>query len=546
METIDISGSFRKAMTCDGTHGVDPAIVNEGLGSALMRYADKAVGGLFAKNITKARKKSSKWANAFKEAMGDISHTLRRDIEKISQFGGNASKWSEVVSGDLTQHVTKGLTGKGGMPANFCISTLKMPNGKTVNDIPLAWAICTQSSMFDMVNNKRDDLPRLSELLGVVANTINIAAYMSKATPIGKAPYNDVASFLASGGGGQLASATEYDEDKDELYLESITALFQNGWRPANMQAMAGAINILCSQYYIQTFSFLANNEIVAFSEQWYEANKHLWGWNGDTEPTNEAGQDFDEQVRSKLVRANTAKVDGPMNNAKIAYAVVPAIADLADENENVAPRDVVATISGLVKEFQSAKSKNAFEEFKKAAEALDKTVGESVISEREGEEGADSEDDDFGDEDAAFNSDAVDGDKKDEAPKEEPKKSSKEFEDVKAKLKAFFDTIGVNQENKDIAKVCNNDEDAVNEWKESAKKVTDWLDKWSEPVEQKPKDDKSDEKKSEGDKEIPKAEDNAKPEDGNEDNAESSEKSGEGTADNSGTSDSGDASAKA
>lgn len=529
-------------MTCDGMHGVDPSVVNEGLGSALMRYADKAVGGLFAKNITKARKKSTKWANAFKEAMGDISHTIRRDIEKISQFGGNSSKWSEVVAGDLTQHVTKGLTGKGGMPANFCIGTLKMPNGKSVNDIPLAWAICTQSSMFDMVNNKRDDLPRLSELLGVVANTINIAAYMSKAKPIGNAPYNDVASFLASGGGGQLAPATEYDEEKDELYLESITALFQNGWRPANMQAMAGAINILCSQYYIQTFSFLASNEIVAFSEQWYEANKHLWGWNGDTEPTNEAGQDFDEQVRSKLVRSNTAKSEGPMNNAKIAYAVVPAIAELSDENENVAPRDVVATIGGIVKEFQSVKSKNAFEEFKKAAEALDNaSVGESVISEREGEEGAESEYDDFGDEDAAFSDDAVDGDKKDDA-----KKASEEFEDAKAKLKAFFDTIGVTPDNKDIAKVCDNDEDKVNEWKEAVAKVTDWLEKWTEPVEQKSDDTKPEEKKSEGDKEIKKAEDNAKPTDGNKENAETSDKTGEGSADNPGNAtDSGDTSAK-
>lgn len=508
MKAIDISESFRKAMTCDGTHGVDPSVVNEGLGSALMRYADKAVGGLFAKNVTWARKKSSKWANAFKEAMGDISHTLRRDIEKISKFGGNQSKWAGVVAGDLTQHVTKGLTGKGGMPANFCINTLKMPNGKTANDIPLAWAICTQSSMFDMVNNMRDDLPRLSELLGVVANTINIAAYMSKAKPIGTAPYNDVASFLASGGGGQLAPATEYDEDKDALFLESITALFQNGWRPANMQAMAGAINILCSQYYIQTFSFLASNEIVAFSEQWYEANKHLWGWNGDTEPTNDAGQDFDEQVRSKLVRSNVAKTDGPMSNAKIAYAVVPAIADLADDNENVAPGDVVTTVGGLVKEFQSVKTKNAFEEFKKAVEELDKgSVGESVVNEREGEEGADSEDDDFGDEDAAFNSDAVDGDKKEEPPKADEKKPSEAFENVKTKLKAFFDMVGINPDNKDIAKLCNNDEDKVEEWKESANKVKSWLEKWEEPA-QKEADQKQEEKPGEKKDEIEKSED--------------------------------------
>jgi len=329
MEKINISGAFRDAMRADGTHGVDSELVTEGLGSTLARFADKAVGGLFAKNVTSVRRKMDSWSNSFKEAMGDIGHTIRRDIEKISENGSNAQKWSQVVSGDLTKHVTHGLTGKGGMPADFKIPTLKLPNGKKANDIPLAWGICCQSNLFDLIKGKRDDLPSMQELLGTVANTINIAAYIAGAKQYGSAPYEDICSYIAAGAGGQLPPATEYDEEKDNRFKESMVSLFQNGWRPANMQAMAGTINIICSQLFVQSFVFLADNKICAFTDQWYNANRQLWGWTGENEPDNDACKDFDAQVQEHLIKANTANSNGPLTDAQVAVASVEALEGL-------------------------------------------------------------------------------------------------------------------------------------------------------------------------------------------------------------------------
>lgn len=326
MDKINISEAFRDAMRADGSHGVDTDLVTEGLGSTLARFADKAVGGLFSKNITAVRRKADSWTNSFKEAMGDIRHTIRRDIEKIGENGKNAEKWSQVVSGDLTKHVTHGLTGKGGMPADFRLSSLKLPNGKKANDIPLSWGICCQTNLFDLIKSKHDDLPSMQELLGTVANTINIAAYIAGAKQYGAAPYEDICSYIAAGAGGQLPAATSYDEDKDNIFKESMVSLFQNGWRPANMQAMAGTINIICSQLFVQSFVFLADNKICAFTDQWYKANKHLWGWVGETEPTEEACVDFDAQVKEHLVNTNTATQNGPMTDAQVAIATVAAI----------------------------------------------------------------------------------------------------------------------------------------------------------------------------------------------------------------------------
>ena len=476
MEPIDIGASFREAMRCDGRRGVDPELVTEGLGSVLARAADKAVGGLFSKAASRMRRKASGIGASFKEAFGDIGHTLRRDIEKIAKFGGNSGKWAAVVAGDLTQHMTKGLTGKGGVPANFVVPKIKMGNGKTQHDMPIAWAICSQSSLCDMVRSPKDGLPRISELLGTVANTINIAAYIQGAGQYGKAPYNDICSFIASGGEGQLPPAMDYDEDKDNSFNEAMNSLFQNGWRPANMQAMAGTINIICSQFYIQSFTFLADNGIVKFTDQWYEANKHLWGWSGDAEPTSDAGQDFDEQVRSKVVRANTAKNNGPMTNAKVCVAIAPPLAELAGKGENVLPAAIVGVVKQAVTSFQSVKTKNEFGNLEKGAE--------------------------------------------------EAGKDADKFKEWKEALWTFFGNVGIDLDNKDIGKALQNDEDAINEWEANVTTILDWWKDWELP-EDKDKEGKEDEEGEEGKE--------GSPEEKSEENPDGSAKEETPAADNGG-----------